>query len=131
MVSKTSSKFSINQEIFSYSVDGKSIISKGVAQTAKSRPSNNIIESFFSVGTHSKQYIALNHALATPRLFKQAFDCAYCWKDNKIIHTTLEILNNQNEMINLAKVNSVKRGRITDNKNIFQTANVVIIVAST
>ena len=34
-------------------------------------------------------------------------------------------------MINLAKVNSVKRGRITDNKNIFQTENVVIIVAST
>ena len=41
----------------------------------------------------------------------------------------MEILNNQNEMIKLAKikVNSVNRGRISDDKNNFVQSNIVSI----
>ena len=64
------------------------------------------------------------------RVFKQASDYDYFWKDNKRIHAILKILNNQSEMIKLAKVkvNFINRRRIIDDKNNFVTANIVSIV---
>ena len=53
-MSKSSSECSIDQEGFSYSIDGKSRISEGTARTAKSRARNNIIESILIDGTHKK-----------------------------------------------------------------------------
>ena len=37
LISKSSSEYSLDQEGFSYSIDGKSGISEGTARTAKSR----------------------------------------------------------------------------------------------
>ena len=67
------------------------------------------------------------------RLFKQASPCGYFWKDNKIIHAALEILKKQNEIIKFLeiKVNSVKGGRIRDDKNKFVTVTIVSIIADT
>ena len=42
MISKSSSECSIDQEAFSFSIDGKTRISDSVARTAKSKVSNNI-----------------------------------------------------------------------------------------
>ena len=99
MKSKSSSECSIDQEICSYSINGKIRISEGATRTAKSRA---------------------NHcALANFRLFKQVSDCAYYWKDNKRMHVALEILNNNNEMLKFEKVNSVRRETITDDENNF------------
>ena len=63
-----------------------------------------------------KQVLSLYCALSRHRLFKQATACGYFWKDNKKMHAALEILNNQNEKIKLAKVKLkyVNRGRISD-----------------
>ena len=51
-------------------------------------------------------------------------------KIKKIIHVSLEILKNQNEMIKLVKVKSVNRGRISDDKNNFVASNIVSIISS-
>ena len=51
-------------------------------------------------------------------------------KIKKIIHVSLEILKNQNEMIKLVKIKSVNRGRISDDKNNFVASNIVSIVSS-
>ena len=74
-----------------------------------------------NIGTHKKQSLALYCALINPRLFKQTSDFGYYWKANKRIHTTMKILNNQNEMLKFAKVDSVKRERITDDTNNLST----------
>ena len=78
-----------------------------------------------------KQVLDLYCALSRHRLFKQATTCGYFWKDNKKMHAALEILNNQNEKIKLAKVKLkyVNRGRISDDQNNFVTSNTVSIVA--
>ena len=81
--------------------------------------------------TLTKKYLALHSTRTNPRLFNQASDCGYYLKDNKRIHAALEILNNQNEMIKLEKLNIVKRGRITDDRNNLLTVNIVNIVADT
>ena len=133
MISKSSSDNAVDQGTFSFSVDGKTRLSDSTAWTAKSRASNKIIESVLNISTHKKQALALQCALFHHRLFKQASTCGYVWKYNKRLHAVLEILNNKNEMIKLAKVkvNCVNRGRINDNKNNFGTANIVSIVAGT
>ena len=79
----------------------------------------------------TKIVLALQCGLSHHRSFKQASACSYFWKDNKIIHATLEILNNKNEILKLAKVkvNSVNRGRINNNNNNFVTTSIVSIVA--
>ena len=80
-----------------------------------------------------KKALALHYALSRYHLFKQTTVCGYVWKTNKIIHAALKILNNQNEMIKLArvKVSYVNCGKISDDKNNFVTANIVSIVTST
>ena len=82
-----------------------------------------------NVGTHKKQVLALHCTLSKHCVFKQASDYDYFWKDSKRIHAVLKILNNQSEMIKLAKVkvNCVNRRRLSDDKNNFITANVVSI----
>ena len=77
-----------------------------------------------------KEALALQYASTYHRLFKQASTCGYCCKDKKIIHAALNIINNQNEMIKLAKVKNVNSGRISDNKNNFVSLKIVSIVAS-
>ena len=47
----------------------------------------------------------------------------------KRTHTALKILNNQNEMIKLAKVKKINRGRLCDDKNNFVSSNIVSIVS--
>ena len=76
---------------------------KSTARSSKNRASNKIIESVSNIGFHKKQYLALHCALSHNHLFKQATDCGYFWKDNKRIHTALEILKNENETIKIAK----------------------------
>ena len=126
LISKSSSECTIDQEAFSFTDDGKTRLPESTARSAKSRASNKIIESVLNIGSHKKQSLALHCALSHNRLFKQATDCGYFWKDNKRIHSALEILKNQNEMIKIAKQKI--RGRISDDKNNFVTANIVSIV---
>ena len=133
LILKSSSECSIDQEVFYFSVYSKPRISDSAARIVKSRARNNIIASVLNILLTKKQALALQCALSHHRLFKQASACGYFWKDNKRIHATLEILNNQNEMLNLVKVKvySINRGRISDDKNKFVTSNIVSIVTAT
>ena len=54
LISKSSSKFCIDQVEWYYSVDGTNWILEGADQITKSRASNNIIESILNVDTHKK-----------------------------------------------------------------------------
>ena len=129
LISKSSSECTIDQEAFSFTNDGKTRLPESTARSAKSRASNKIIESVLNIGSHKKQSLALHCALSHNRLFKQATDCGYFWKDNKRIHSALEILKNQTDMIKTALQKTKKRGRTSDDKNNFVTANIVSIVA--
>ena len=51
---------------------------------------------------------------------KQASDCGYFCKDDKIIHAALESLNNQYMMLKISSESSTKRELITDDKYILQ-----------
>ena len=93
-------------------------------------PVTRLLNLFKTLVLTKKQALALQCALSHYRLFKQGSACGYFWKGNNIIHAALEILNNQNEMIKLAKVKSVNRGRISDDKNNFVASNIVSIVSS-
>jgi len=129
LISKSSSECTIDQEAFSFTDDGKTRLPESTARSAKSRASNKIIESVLNIGSHKKQSLALHCALSHNRLFKQATDCGYFWKDNKRIHSALEILKNQTDMIKMAMIKQKTTGRISDDKNNFVTANIVSIVA--
>ena len=129
LISKSSSECTIDQEAFSFTDDGKTRLPESTARSARSRASNKIIESVLNIGSHKKQSLALHCALSHNRLFKQATDCGYFWKDNKRIHSALEILKNQTDMIKTALQKTKKRGRTSDDKNNFVTANIVSIVA--
>ena len=103
LISKSSSECTIDQEAFLFTDDGKTRLPEITARSAKSRASNKIIESVLNIGSHKKISLALHCALSHNRLFKQATDCGYFWKDNKRIHSALKILKNQNDMIKMAK----------------------------
>ena len=130
MISKSSSECTIDQEAFSFTDDGKTRLPESTARSAKSRASNKIIESVLNIGSHKKQSLALHCALSHNRLFRQATDCDYFWKDNKRIHSALEILKNQTDMMKIAMTKQKTTGRISDDKNNFVASNIVSIVSS-
>ena len=123
LISKSSSECSVDQEAFSFTDDDKTRLPESTARSAKSRARNKINESILNIGSHKKQSLALHCTLSHNRLFKQATDCGYFWKDNKRIHSALEMLKNQNEMIKITR--EKVRGRISDDKNNFVTTNIV------
>ena len=71
----------------------------------------------------TKKTLALQCTLSHHRLYKQESTFGYFWKDNKRIHAALEILNYQNKMIKLEKVENVNRGRLSDDKDNFVSSN--------
>ena len=77
LISKSSSECTVDQETFSFSVDGKTRLSDSSARLAKCRASNKIVESVLNIGTHKKQALALQCTLPHHRLFKQAYTCGY------------------------------------------------------
>ena len=78
---------------------------------------------YFWILVLTKKTLALQCTLSHHRLYKQESTCGYFWKDNKRIHAPLEILNYQNKMINLEKVENVNRGRLSDDKDNFVSSN--------
>ena len=59
LISKSSSEYTVDQEEFSFSVDGKTNLSDSTARLAKSRVRNKIIEFVLNIGTHKKQDLAV------------------------------------------------------------------------
>ena len=56
LISKSISKFSIDQEVFAFSVDVKTRLSDSAARSAKSRVSNKIIASVLNIGTKKRSF---------------------------------------------------------------------------
>ena len=96
---------------------------KCAARQAKSRATQYVIASVLKLNAHKTIF-------SFTRLIKQASVCGYFWKDEKIIHATLESLNNQNLMLKIASESSTKRERITDDKNSFVVTKFVSIVGT-
>ena len=122
MISKSSSECTFDQDTFSFSVDGKTKKLILLLERQNLEPATKLLNLFWIL-VLTKKTLALQCTLSHHRLYKQESTCGYFWKDNKRIHAALEILNYQNKMIKLEKVENVNRGRLSDDKNNFVSSN--------
>ena len=73
-----------------------------VDRKTASRTINNIIQSILDVGSHKKQYLALQSTLSRPSIVDQAVDYGYYWKESEKVQCDLTNMEKQTHILDSA-----------------------------